>query len=73
MDSKGNNTVSQANFLGIINAYIAHLSLEQTMGLLEYLGIEFKNSRINYVEFLKKLQDPEDLRKGHPWLFTKYT
>jgi len=49
-----------------------HLTREETTSVLGYLGIE-NNKRINYVEFLKKLQDSEDFPKGHPWLFTKYT
>lgn len=70
-DLNKDNTLNWSEFLHLINAYMMPLTAEGMNGVLKHLGLE-NGKKINYMEFLKKFQDSENLEKGHPWLFTKY-
>uniref|UniRef100_A0A7M5V2B7 EF-hand domain-containing protein n=2 Tax=Clytia hemisphaerica TaxID=252671 RepID=A0A7M5V2B7_9CNID len=72
-DKSNNNSLSRTQFMNLVNTYIIPITREQMEKLFTYLGLPAFGSRINYMEFLNKFEDVEDFKKGHPWLFTKYT
>lgn len=63
--------ITRSEFRRLLEEFMMPLNREQFGLLMDVLGVK-EGDKINYNTFLEKFERQEDLKVGHPWLFTNH-
>ena len=71
VDFNNDGHISVTEFHRLINKFMLTMNKEQFELLLNVLNVG-TGQNVNYNVFLQRFERKEDLKVGHPWLFSEY-